>query len=248
MSNNKVTCGIDLAVKRFQTYIDHQVQQKNTVRTSNDGLRAGYILLDNQYRGSVAGIMTKKKDRCKSDVMGDPTTHFFDKIVQECFLNRDYIVSPPSDRYYREFPEDEKGSWDPNHQSILDHKRDGAWMCTTWEEYVCPKYKKALDKWNKDTGGGDGSPTAFIDFCGSDRWLVWLFCKDMECNFLLACSAGGRMPRHLQIESGFTEEMSMSSLGDDSSNKIESQVAAVTTDRKHIAAALKRSAWRVPQG
>jgi hypothetical protein len=75
----------------------------------------------------------------------------------------------------------------------------------TWEDYLRPKYKKALDKWNKDTGGGDGNPTHFIDFCAGNRWLVYLFCKDSDTNFLLASNAGGRMPRHLQLESGFDD-------------------------------------------
>lgn len=187
--------------------------------------------------------MTKKKDRRKSDVAGDPTTNFFQQIVKDCYLNAEYVVTPPQEQYYSEFPEDEKCNWDPNNLSIFEHERDGNWLRATWEDYVRPKYKKALDKWNKDTGGGDGSPTAFIDFCGTDRWLVWLFCKDMECNFLLACSAGGRMPRHLQVESGFTEEMS--SLGDDTTNnttnKIETQVTAIAADRKRIASALEEA-------
>jgi hypothetical protein len=67
---------------------------------------------------------------------------------------------------------------------------------------------KALDKWTKDTGGGDGGPVKFIDFCERDRWLVWIFCKDLEANFLLANSAGGRMPAHLRVESGFNDEVS----------------------------------------
>lgn len=30
---------------------------------------------------------------------------------------------------------------------------------------------------------------------------------DLEANFLLASSAGGRMPRHLQVEAGFEEDL-----------------------------------------
>jgi len=52
---------------------------------------------------------------------------------------------------------------------------------------------------------------------------VWLFCKDLECNFLLNNSAGGgRMPRHLQLESGFDVE-SVSSLGDNTPPNRSSQ-------------------------
>ena len=64
----------------------------------------------------------------------------------------------------------------------------------------------------------------------------------MECNFLLvACPACSRMPRHLHVESGFAEEILMSSLGEESCNKIESQVVAIVSDRKGIAAALEEA-------
>jgi hypothetical protein len=65
-----------------------------------------------------------------------------------------------------------------------------------------------LDRWNKQAGGGDGTPVSFIDYCAGDRWLVYLFCKDHQANFLLAGNAGGRMPHHLQFESGFNNQSS----------------------------------------
>ena len=78
----------------------------------------------------------------------------------------------------QEFPEEEKGKWEPNSPAIFETERDAAWLKATWEEYIRPKYKKALDRWNKDTGGGDGTPSSFIDYCAGDRWLVWIFCVD----------------------------------------------------------------------
>ena len=95
-------------------------------------------------------------------------------------------------------------------------------MLDCWEGYIRPRYKKAIGRWNKDTGGGDGKPSEFINFCAGDRWLVWVFCKDLEAGFLLASSAGGRMPNHLQVESGFEN---MSPL-DDSGTKRLNTVAA----------------------
>lgn len=44
--------------------------------------------------------------------------------------------------------------------------------------------------------------------------IAWSFCKDLENNFLLASSAGGRIPAHLQMEGGF--EDTISSLGENS--------------------------------
>ena len=76
------------------------------------------------------------------------------------------------------------------------------------------KYKIVLDHWNKETGGGNGEPYSFVDYCDRDaRWLVVVFLKDLEANFLLASNAGGRMPGHLQQESGFNDD-DVSSFGE----------------------------------
>jgi hypothetical protein len=191
ITNHPVHAGIDLCVERFQAHIESLLYQKNTARTSNDGLRLACIMLDSNYRATVSGIMTRKKDRKKSDVPGDPTLHFFESILTECFLNPSYQVMPPPSKYYDEFPEDEKGNWGPNSPFVFEHERNAEWLRMTWDEYVKPKYKKALDRWNKDTGGGDGTAPSFIEYCAGDRWLVYLFCKDEQSNFLLANSAGG---------------------------------------------------------
>ena len=73
----------------------------------------------------------------------------------------------------------------------------------TWKTYLKSKYKEALDRWNKETGGGDGTAPSFIKYCGGDKWLAPIYCKDLETNFLLASNAGGRMPAHMQCEGGF---------------------------------------------
>jgi hypothetical protein len=245
ITNDTRHAGIDVCIQNFQRSIEQQLMQKNTARTSQDGLRLGCILLDTQFRSSVAGIMTKRKDRKKSDIQGDPTDHFFEKILQECFSNADYVATPPSEMYLNDFPIDEVGAWDPNHPSTFEHERNTAWLRATWEEYLRPKYKKALDRWNKDTGGGDGTPLSFIDFCGGDRWLLYLFCKDIDANFLLANNAGGRIPRHLQVESGFNEDVS--SLGEDVSGSASKRVVALEDElseykkqRKEISGAMDK--------
>ena len=208
IANSPSRSGLDIAVNNFQLAIESSVQQKNTARTCNDGLRVACLLLDSKYRQSVSGIMTKKKNRSKSDITGDHVLNFFE-VIKEDFSSPNYIASFPNDKYYSNFPEDEKGGWDPNNASVFEHERSPEWLKETWECYVRPKYKKALDKWNKDTGGGDGTPESFIDFCAGDRWLVFIFCMDHDANFLLAGNAGGRMPAHLQFESGFSDHSSL---------------------------------------
>jgi hypothetical protein len=238
--NNPENSGLDRAIDKFQDYVISQLQQKMMVRTSNDGLRLGGIMLNSKYRKSVSILLSKKKDRrSMSDIPGDHAMNFFEEILVDVYLNPQYVVEPPASRYYDEFPEEEKGSWDPNDTNIFQHQRTAAWLKGTWEDYIRPKYKKALDKWNKDTGGGDGNPTEFVNFCGSDRWLVYLYCKDIETNCLLACSAGGRMPKHLQLESGFESSGGgdMSSLGEESSPGTSKRTASLEDE----ASAAKRS-------
>jgi hypothetical protein len=211
ITNEPKRCGIDVAIGNFQSSIEAFIKQKNSARTCNDGLRLASILLDSKHRESVSGIMSKKKNRAKSDIAGDHVTNFYE-VARDEFMCQEYIATNPDDRYYNEFPEEERGSWDPNSYTIFEEERSTEWVRDTWESYVRPKYKKALDKWNKETGGGDGSPSSFIDYCAGDRWLVWIFCKDIDANFLLAGNAAGRMPNHLQFEAGFTIDDSSSSL------------------------------------
>jgi hypothetical protein len=139
ISNSRVHCRLDLAIEAFQKDLEAFLAQKNTARTANDGLRLACIMLDATYRGSVSGILTKKKDQRKADVPGDPTTSFFEQIVTEAFMNQDYFISPPPDVYYDQFPEDEKGNWDPNDPGIFENERDGKWLRSTWDDYVKPK-------------------------------------------------------------------------------------------------------------
>ena len=128
--------------------------------------------------------------------------------------------------------------WDPNHIDVFANERSATWLKEMWETYTKPKYKKSLSAWNKETGGGDGTAPSFINYCGRDRWIVWLFCLDKEANFLLGSSAGGRMPKHLQIESGFKE---VSSLGN--SNKrasLEDKIEMHQNERKALASMIEK--------
>lgn len=172
---------------------------------------------------------------------GDPVTHFFGQTRVECFSNSAHVVPSPPDVCCSEFPEEEKGSWDPNDPLIFDHTRNGVWLRGTWEECARPEHKKALDRSNEDIVGGDDTPTSFIDHCTGDRWLVWLFREDFEANFPLACSAGSHKPKRVQIESGFGDE-ELSSLGKDASADTGERIAAALENELTEA---KCSRWKI---
>jgi len=205
--------GVDHAVKHFQQAHEHLIRSRAANRTPNDGLRLCGILLHQEHRSTVAGMMTNKKDRKKSDMPGDPTLAFYE-IALEQFHDPDFVVPRPNDENWSsEHIEADKETWDPNNPSVFEHTRMAGWLMETWQTHVRPRHKKSLDKWNKDTGGGDGAPGSFIDHCGNDRWLCCVFLLDCESNFLLANNASGRVPLHLQLEAGF-DNAAMSDITD----------------------------------
>ena len=122
-------------------------------------MRLAFILLDPKHRGSVANLMTNKKGRKEADQSVDPKVAFFEKILEEDFLNREYKVTIPAS-LYEKLEEEEAATWDPNDDVVLK-VRNAEWLIGTWLLYVKKKYKTALDRWNKLTGGGDGSPESF---------------------------------------------------------------------------------------
>jgi hypothetical protein len=83
-------------------------------------------------------------------------------------------------KLWKKIDEEDKANWDTNDPSIIGYRRDVAALSSTWIDYVRPKYKKALDRWNKETGGGDGTALSFIDYCGGDKWLSVVFCKGIR--------------------------------------------------------------------
>ena len=52
--------------------------------------------------------------------------------------------------------------------------------------------------------------------------------KDMECNYLLASNAGGRMPCHLQLECGLGGQPELSSMEESDDSETTGAVATKT--------------------
>ena len=213
ITNNVVHCGLDIPIREFQaTVVDQMVKSKAT-RTSNDGLRLALTLLDPKYREAVSLIMSNRKDRSHSDISGDYVLHLFEQILVESFQNPDYQPPIPARTLFGDITDQEIQQWDPNDPQLFEVTRNGSWLLETWKVYIRKKYKTALDKWNKDTGGGNGQPWSFVNFCDRDaRWLVVVFIMDVQANYLLASNAGGRMPCHLQLECGKEGVPELSSL------------------------------------
>lgn len=193
-------------------------------------------LLDPKYRESVSLIMTNRKDRAQSDISGDHVMHFFEQVLVDSFRNQQYKPPQPQPDQFGEIDEEERSQWDPNDPTIFDVDRSASWLAETWKLYIKRKYKAALDRWNKDTGGGNGQPWSFINYCDRDaRWLVVVFLQDIGANYLLASNAGGRMPAHLQMECGFQSPTNFSSMDSNSDNSDPS--TRMTAKRRVLAEA-----------
>ena len=64
--------------------------------------------------------MTNKKDRTQSDIPGDHVLHFFEKILQQAFLNPSYNPPEPSPNSYGDIDKSECAEWDPNDCKIFN--------------------------------------------------------------------------------------------------------------------------------
>jgi hypothetical protein len=229
LTNNPDHSGLDIVIKEFQGSIIDSLRKAKTSRTSNDGLRLALTMLDSKYRESVSTIMTHRKDRKHSDISGDFVLHFFEQLLVESFQNQSYRPPQAARSLFGDIDPEELDNWDPNDPKIFDVERSGEWLLETWKQYVRRKYKAGLDRWNKETGGGNGHAWSFVNYCDKDaRWLVAVFLQDKSANFLLASNAGGRMPVHMQLEYGFEQTTEISSL-EPSSSADEQQGTTTTT-------------------
>jgi hypothetical protein len=173
----------------------------NHSRTPNDALRrVACIMLDGDIRGGVHGMLCSRRDRNKQD-QSISTDQGLYEVCAAKFNDPNYEARVPDEAYKI----DNYEAMSPNDLVRISIERDWSWFQATWEEYLRRKYREALKRWNKQTGGGDGTSASFQNYCGGDRWLAFVFMSDEESNFLLASNASGKVPVHLQNESGFGE-------------------------------------------
>lgn len=192
--------GFDVLLTNIESTFQHLVVSSDNNRVANDALRVCGILLLPKYRGTVDGILNKKRqDRSKNDQPVDVETAFFEEAVGD-FNDPSVVICHPKN--VNLLTEYEK--LDPNDITRIEIPRDGKWFRDCWEKYFRHNYRKYLRKWNKDTGGGGGRSECFEDFCENHKWVCWVFLLDEENSFLLASTSSGNAPKHLSNESGFS--------------------------------------------
>ena len=154
ITNNPTTSGLEIPLKEFQESILDMLRKTKACRTHNDDLRLSLTMLDPKYREAVSIIMTNKIDRVHSDIAGNHVLHFFEQLLTESYSNAQYRPPQVPREQFGDIDEEELSSWDANDPKIFEVDRTAAWLMETWKVYVKHKYKAALDRWNKETGGG----------------------------------------------------------------------------------------------
>ena len=212
ITNDVQSCaGFDVLLKNIESTFLHLVCSADNHRTPNDALRVCGILLLPKYRGTVDGILNKKRqDRAKADQAVDVETAFYEEAVGD-FNDASVVIAQP----FKNIALTDYEKLDPNDMSRIEIKRDSKWFKDCWEIYFKSNYRKYLRKWNKDTGGGGGLSERFEDFCENQKWVCWVFLLDEENNFLLASTSSGNTPRHLSNESGFSSSDNKQTNGDE---------------------------------
>jgi len=118
--NDPMYAGLNLAIKRFQEAHEHNVKSRAANRTPEDGIRLAGVLFYQELRAAVAGVMTNKKDRKKSDVPGDTTLNFFAEALK-CFEDPLFEVpNPRAELWMSEHLEEDRERWDPNNPALLN--------------------------------------------------------------------------------------------------------------------------------
>ena len=162
-----------------------------------------FILLQQKHRQAVICMLRNRKDRFDLDSPVSTEDELWEDVAID-FNNMLYIVSNPKLEWYDRL--EGRDGWDPNNPAIFLQKRDAAWLKGTYADYFKKKYKRFLNKWNKETGGGDGSPPSSQNYLDAhDQWISWVFCHDYDNGFLLSSNICSKMPKGFQSEGGFED-------------------------------------------
>ena len=151
---------------------------------------AGMILLE-KNRPGAHHFLRNKKSRGDLDQSYSTRLAFGEVILKDC-QDKNLQVERP-DIMDRD-DHDPRGLIKPN--SISFEGRSAEWVVNTWSEYIVPKYKKVLQKWYKQTGGGGRRLEDFIKYCTIGQtgttlvWLPWIYAMDAKAGFMLASTAG----------------------------------------------------------
>ena len=194
--------GFDIFLNFFSNYLHSLGNKKGEQRSPGDAIRVAAVMLDPQFRGTVIGLLGGTRDRAKSDQSVDPAVAF-SMAALKVYNDIGFVVEKP-----KTIDDGDIMNCDPNDDVRTDLDRNAEWFISTWKTYIKPKYKKAISKWDKATGGGSSEHYMFSNFCDTNKWLVWIYLMDIEADYLLFSNAKGKPPTHVGKEAGFGSSVS----------------------------------------
>ena len=193
--DNNVSGGQERFVSMCVSKFGAAKKSRQTQRNPSLAVRVVISLCHPSVRGGVVHWLTNKKIRGDLD-QSYSTSLALGEEVLKLFESDDLPIKRPDFM--------DLSDHDPNQAitpEMCENKgRDADWILSTWKSYIQPKYKKALGKWYKQTGGGGRELQDFVKYCtlghGSATavWLAWVYAIDHEADFILASVSNGRPP------------------------------------------------------
>jgi hypothetical protein len=140
--------GYDTFLQLLFNFLGCKSNKKEEHRNGSDAIRVIAIMLNPKYRDTL-NIYLKgtKTTRAECDQSVDPNIAWALECMVD-FNNEDYIVNKPRDL----LDEPWVAGVDPNDHDRIAMDRGQKWFLETWHKYVAPKYRKALARWDTETG------------------------------------------------------------------------------------------------
>jgi hypothetical protein len=91
-------------------------------------------------------MMSNKKDCKAQDAPNDTKLVFFEVVLSD-FESPSYIVKTLREDWSDQLTD--HVNWDASNPEIMSKGRTAKWLSNTWYDYVQPKYRKYLGRWNK---------------------------------------------------------------------------------------------------
>jgi hypothetical protein len=148
LKNDLEFYGLDMYLDHLFNYLGSKSNKKEEHRNGSDAIRVISIMLDPKYRETLhIYLKGTKTTRAECDQSTDPNIAWAIDCLED-YSDPDYLVAEPDDL----LEEDWVLSVDPNDIDRISKERDSKWFLETWNKYVAPKYRKALKKWDTETG------------------------------------------------------------------------------------------------
>jgi len=203
---NDDTGGQKIFITACYSYFSSKVVKQQSLRNGSVAVRVAFCLCHPSLRAAALYWLENRKIRDDLDQAAGTTEEAFGELLLKLYKDATLRIDRPD---VMDLPNHDPGKKIDPHS--CDFERAVQWIIETWEDYVKPKYKKVLIKWNKLTGNGDRTLPNFINYCNISKdgtgapitWLVWVYAIDMKADFLLASVSGKRPPGFNSKEAGF---------------------------------------------